>query len=153
MATAATACKLMGIDPRKIPHLKLCSKGGLGTLDFRKIAVDPTDYKKYVKKLAPPPKSISLTYRDVTVHDSDSCSACTSTVLLFLQRYADYLIDYRLSDDRFHIALGKAVVDAPDGTCFVGNCTAMHRGKGVWVKGCPPVASAIMEALVKPGKQ
>jgi hypothetical protein len=29
----------------------------------------------------------------------------------------------------------------------VGNCTAQHRDKGVFVPGCPPVGSQILAAL------
>lgn len=146
-AVDAVTCHLMGIDPHTIHHLRLCGERGLGTIDLDDIDVSPDDWRNYTTELEPPPTSVSITYRDVVVHDCESCSACLSTVLLFLKRFADRLSDYHLVDDKFHIALGKAVTDAPDGTVFVGNCTAANRGRGPWVKGCPPVCSAIIEAL------
>jgi uncharacterized protein (DUF362 family) len=151
VATDAVGAALMGLDPAGIHHLRLAFERGVGEIDLGRIDVDPANWRDWTVALDPPPRSIGMTFRDVTVHECEACSACTSTVMLFLKRYEDELSDYRLTDGRFHIALGKRVADAPEGTVYVGNCTAVHRGQGIWVKGCPPVASAILEA-VKRGK-
>ncbi len=51
------------------------------------------------------------------------------------------------ADGQFHIAIGKGVSDAIEGTIFVGNCTKFMKDKGVVVKGCPPVPTRIYEAV------
>ena len=54
---------------------------------------------------------------------------------------------YVLHDGKFHIAIGKGVSDAIEGTVFVGNCTVFMKDKGVVIKGCPPVPTRIYEAI------
>jgi hypothetical protein len=67
--------------------------------------------------------------------------------MLFLQRFADKIRDYRLDDGKLHIALGSDVEDIPAGTIVIGNCAAKHGKKGPFAKGCPPVASRIYKAV------
>ena len=86
------------------------------------------------------------------VHDCDSCSACLSTVVMLLERYHAQLLDYAGPDAKLHIALGKSVKDVPAGTILIGNCTATKKAHGLLVKGCPPVASDILDAIKKAGR-
>ena len=36
-------------------------------------------------------------------------------------------------------------MELPEGTLLVGNCTAHHRDQGIFVPGCPPVGSQILQ--------
>ena len=152
LAADAVAARLMGIRPSSVHHLRLAAERGLGTIDLRRVRVEPRDYGKYASHFAPPPKKLNLTFPNVVVHAGEACSACTSTLLLFLQQYHAGLADYALDDGKTHVAIGKQPCALPEGTIALGNCAAIvagHRGepKGVWVKGCPPVSSQILAAL------
>ena len=68
--------------------------------------------------------------------------------MMFLKRFGTDMSQYALCDGKFHIAIGKGVDKALDGTVFVGNCTRHMSDKGIYVKGCPPVATRIYEAVV-----
>ena len=68
--------------------------------------------------------------------------------MLFLRRFKDDMTPYILPDGLFHIAIGKGVEDAPEGTVFVGNCTRFMKEKGTFIKGCPPVPTRIYESIV-----
>ena len=50
-------------------------------------------------------------------------------------------IVFRGLDKRVHFT------ELPEGTLLVGNCTAPHCGKGIFVPGCPPVGSQILAAI------
>ena len=143
------ACKLMGINPEEVPHLKLISKRNKLSLkedDYKPI---PEDYLKFKSVYNRPPQSISVEYENVVVYDSESCSSCLSTLMLFLRRFKDDMSQYLLEDGKFHIAIGKGVDNhSMKGTVYVGNCTRHMKDRGIFVKGCPPVPTRIYEAIV-----
>jgi len=147
LSADAVASRIMGFDPESIPHLKLCAAKGLGEIRSRKILVKPRDYLKWKTPFEPPPSKFSIPYQDVFVHDEWSCSACLSTLIVFLQNYYSKLGGFRLKDRCIHIGIGKNLETCPKGTILIGNCTAKVRKKGIFVQGCPPVASDILRIL------
>jgi uncharacterized protein (DUF362 family) len=147
LSADAVAARLMGINPEAVPHLKLAAEKGIGEIDLQKILILPKDYMKWKASFAPPPSKLSIPFPDVIVHDRGSCSACLSTLLVFLQNYHSDLTDYRLEDEKVHIGIGKHLKNCPNGTILVGNCASRMKRKGIFVQGCPPVASQIMDTL------
>jgi len=145
IACDAAAAELMGYHADEVVHLMLAAKRGVGRIDgFR---VEPSDYLKWRQHFNPPPESISIEWPNVVMHDKGACSACMSTVLMFLRRYAREIADYHLDDGNVHIAIGKDNENLPPGTIRIGNCTAKHKTDGPFVPGCPPVASYIFEMV------
>jgi uncharacterized protein (DUF362 family) len=142
------ACLLMGIDPSEITYLDLISKRNKISMDPKSYQVCPENFQEFIHPYKRPPKSISIEYENVVVHDSESCSSCLSTLMLFLRRFKDDMSQYLHEDGKFHIAIGKGLNNAPTGTVFVGNCTRNMKDKGIFVKGCPPVPTRIYEAIV-----
>jgi hypothetical protein len=63
---------------------------------------------------------------------------------MFLKKYGQQLRDTMSDDEDIVIAIGKGHTELPSGTLCVGNCTVEHRNCGVFVSGCPPVASEIL---------
>jgi len=147
LSADAVAARLMGFDPEAIPHLRLSAGKGLGEIQPGRISVEPQDYLKWEVSFAPPPSRLSIPYPDVRVYDEGSCSACLSTLLVFLNEYHERLKDYRLDDRKFHIGIGKNLNGCPKGTLFIGNCASKMKRKGIFVQGCPPVSSRIWEVL------
>lgn len=146
-AADAVACRLMGVDAANIPHLRLGADRGYGVIDLKRITVVPDDWRDAASAFAPPPDSLTIEFPNITVLDANSCSACQSTLLLFLTRYKDRIFDYFPSQTKIHVVIGKGHSDVPDRTLLVGNCTICHRERGVFVPGCPPVGSQILAAL------
>ena len=95
---------------------------------------------------APPPDKLSIEFAGYDIRDKQSCSACQSTLLMFLKRYGKELHEARKDENDVVIAIGKGHEDLPQGTLCIGNCTARHKDCGVFVSGCPPVASEILKA-------
>jgi uncharacterized protein (DUF362 family) len=154
LAADTTAVRLMGFDPDNVHHLRetLTQRRQIDALyDFlaNPITVDPAGYLDWDADFAPPPSKVSLEYNNVIVDDKDSCSACLSTVLMFLKRYYAEFADYLNEEKPLRIAIGKAIEAQSCDTLLIGNCTAKQKGIGVFIQGCPPVASQIFAELEK----
>ena len=67
--------------------------------------------------------------------------------MLFLKHYGSTLGDYFGEGEEINIAIGKGHEALPENTLCIGNCTARHRDKGIFVKGCPPVESEIIRIV------
>ena len=147
LSADVVASRLMGFDPREIPHLRLCHEYGLGETRLDRISVDPPDFLMWKDPFEPPPDRISISYPDVVVYDRGSCSACLSTLMVFLQGQRHRLDEYRLKDDKFHVGIGKYLQEFPEGTVLLGNCTQRFKDRGVFIQGCPPISSQILETL------
>ena len=147
LSADAVAARLMGLSPEAIPHLRLTAEKGLGEIDPKKISVAPKNYSKWVVPFEPPPSKLSIPFPNVMVHDEGSCSACLSTLLVFLQDYHSKLTDYRLEDQNIHVGIGKHLGTCPRGTILIGNCSSKMKSRGVFIQGCPPVASQIADRL------
>ncbi|MHC4883961.1 MAG: DUF362 domain-containing protein [Planctomycetota bacterium] len=147
LAADAVACRLMGTDVNDSPHLYMAAERGYGIASLQQIEVSPSDWEARAKVFDRPPENIAISFPGTRIHDENSCSACQSTLLLFLKRYGDRLFEYFSEEEGVDIAIGKGHDHLPDGCLCVGNCTAKHREKGIFVKGCPPVASEILKAV------
>ena len=149
----SVAAELMGIDPASIHHLRLAfSEMREAGKILDQFNVYPEDYKQRSLPFAPPPEKISLEFENVRVEDRDSCSACLSTVLMFLRRYYEDFADYFSESSPLKLALGKGIGPQEEGTVLIGNCAAHRKAGCIFVKGCPPVASEILRALEAAGK-
>jgi len=140
----------MGIAAENVPHLRLGAERGYGLVDLGRLSVTPDKWRDFVSPFAPPPANLAIAFPRITVHDRSSCSACQSTLLLFLTQHKDRIFDYFPRQETIHIAIGKGHAELPDETILIGNCTAHHRGQGIFVPGCPPVGSQILAAISKP---
>jgi len=142
------ACLMMGIDPSSVSHLKLVSERRGLSFNPQSYDVFPVDFQRFICVYKQPPKDISVEFENIVVCDCESCSSCLSTLMLFLKRFKDDIGPYLLDDGKFHIAIGKGVTNPKEGTVFVGNCTRMHKDKGIYIPGCPPVPTRIYEAVM-----
>ena len=143
-ATDSLACGIMGISAHDVPHLRIGAQRGYGVIDLGSISTYPENWKYVQNPFAPPPDEVSIEFAGFHVLDRQSCSACQSTLLMFLKKYGQQLRDTMSDDEDIVIAIGKGHTELPSGTLCVGNCTVEHRDCGVFVSGCPPVASEIL---------
>jgi len=146
-AADAVACRLMGTTAETVPHLAIGAARGYGVIYLPSICVTPDHWQEWITPFAAPAANLTIEFPNVTVFDRNSCSACQSTVLLFLKGYRDQLFDYFPSWRHLNIAIGKGNVDLPEGTLCIGNCAARCRQDGQYVPGCPPVTSEILKTL------
>ena len=144
-ATDSIACELMGISARDVPHLRMGAQRGYGIIDIDKIRVSPENWKDVRSPFDLSPEKLSIEFPGITILDQQSCSACQSTLLMFLKRHGKKLRD-NISDEKdIVIAIGKGHIQVPDGTLCVGNCTERYKNCRAFIAGCPPVASEMLK--------
>jgi uncharacterized protein (DUF362 family) len=148
-AADAVACELMGISAMEVPHLRAGAERGYGVIDLDEIKVTPANWRDFISPFVRPPESLSIEFAGFNVMDSQSCSACQSTVLLLLRNNGKEMLEARNDDKDIKIAIGKGHANLDADTLCVGNCTAMHRDLCQYVPGCPPVASEIMKKFLE----
>lgn len=146
-AADAVACALMQVDPATVPHLALGAARGVGVIDLDRIDASPEDWRSWSSPFSSSPTDLKVEFPDVTILDKRSCSACQSTLLLFLKRYGDQVFDYFPPESEVRMAIGAGHKEVAEGTVCIGNCTTRHKERGIFVPGCPPVASEILGAL------
>ena len=146
-AADAVACELMGTSARAIPHLRIGSDRSYGVIDLEKIEVTPVDWRKWTSPFETPPTDISIGFPEFNILDKNSCSACQSSLLLFLKGYGSRILPYFQKDKKVDVAIGKGHDTVPSGTLCIGNCTSSQKKEGIYVKGCPPVGSEILRAI------
>jgi uncharacterized protein (DUF362 family) len=146
-AADAVACRLMGREASEVPHLRIGAANGCGIIDLDRIQVSPDNWQEYASAFKAAPQNLSFEFPDIEVLDKNSCSACQSTLLLFLQRFGESLADYIPEGEPLRVAIGKGHEKLPEGTLCIGQCTARQKEDGIFVPGCPPVGSQIFKTL------
>ncbi len=135
-AADAVACRLMGTRAEDVPHLRFGAERGYGVIDLDKMEITPDNWTDWKSEFALPPQNLSIEFPNVTVFDNNSCSACQSTLLLFLKDYGDKIFDYLPEGERLNIAIGKGHTELPEKTLCIGNCTADSK---IRIISCPAV--------------
>ncbi len=148
-AADAVACKIMGLTAEEVPHLRMGAERGIGVIDLEKIAISPTNWEETITPFERVPENLSIQFPNTNILDEKSCSACQSTLLLFLKRYGEEMFQYFPENLPVNIAIGKGHEELPENTILVGNCTRAHKEGRIFVAGCPPVGSAIMNEIKK----
>lgn len=146
-AADAVACRLMGTEAEAIPHLRIGADQGSGVIDLTHIEIQPHHWQDWSSPFAKPPKNLTVEFPNIKILDNNSCSACQSTLLLFLKNHAKHLLDYFSDQEEPSVAIGKGHTELPEKTLCLGNCTAKHKNSGVFVPGCPPISSEILKVL------
>ena len=145
-AADAVAARIMGLTPDEIPHLRLGAEFGYGITDLKQIDVSPANWEETINPFECVPENLSIQFPDTCILDDQSCSACQSTLMLFLKRYGADMFQY-LPEGNVNIAIGKGHDELPENTILIGNCTRAHKKGGIYISGCPPVASAILNEI------
>ena len=145
-AVDSIACRLMGLCAEDIPHLRMGAERGYGLIDIEKIKTRPKTWTNLVSPFSPPPDNLSIEFPEFNILDKNSCSACQSTLILFLKKYGKVIPDYFPENTAINIAIGKGHDKVPKNTICIGNCMAKFKQQR-FVKGCPPVGSEILKTI------
>ncbi len=148
-AADAVACQIMGLSAEEVPHLRMGAERGIGVIDLEKIDISPANWEETITPFERVPENLSIQFPNTNILDEKSCSACQSTLLLFLKRYGEEMFQYFPENVPVNIAIGKGHEELPENTILIGNCTRAHKKGRIFVAGCPPVGSAIMNEIKK----
>jgi uncharacterized protein (DUF362 family) len=146
-AADAVACRLMGTRAELVPHLRLGAEQGSGIINLARLQIQPDHWQDWASPFAEPPTNLTMEFPNVKILDNNSCSACQSTLLLFLKHHAKHLLDYFPDQDEVCVAIGKGHAELPEKTLCLGNCTTRQKNAGLFVPGCPPISSEILKVL------
>jgi len=142
-------CLMMGIDPADVVHLRLTAERMGFSLHPEDYDITPANFREFALNFKRPPTEIAIEYPDVRLYDIESCSACLSTTMFFLKRFKTDMSQYLQDDGKLHLAIGKGITcdNIKKGTILIGNCARKAKEAGVFVPGCPPVATQIYKAI------
>ena len=135
---------------KDVPHLKLLSEFILPSIkSSNDIKTIPVDIDEFIEPLEPPPKSITIKYKNVNLIDIDSCSACLSTVFNFLKNNKEFIDKLYTSDKPLNLAIGIGIKksDLYSDTYLIGNCTSNQKENGTFIQGCTTVESTILKMI------
>jgi len=133
-----------------VPHLKLLSDFILPSIKSSSdIKTIPDDINEFVEPLEPPPKSITIKYKNVNLIDIDSCSACLSTVFNLLKNNKEFIDEHYTSEKPLNLAIGSGIkkTDLYSDSYLIGNCTSNQKENGTFIQGCTPVESIILKIV------
>lgn len=146
LAVDSVGAALMGFDPDKILHLRLCADRGLGEFDLSRIRIVGERLEDLKRPFKPSFAVLSDRYPGVRVIEKDACTGCHRelTAALHNIRAAGYLPEQLA----FTVAIG-APGELPDAenVLIMGVCAGHLADSGVFIKGCPPSFEEIVEAI------
>lgn len=160
VAVDTVVLQIMGIDPAQQTHAVLAERLGIGTMDMNRIDVVgeninnvKTPFKSGVEAL----QSILNLHDFKLISDEKTCTGCRGMMFYFLKGMAEQGNLDQIRQFTFvlgkHDTLPKEVLDKLDKekTVFIGVCTEQYKDLGLYVPGCPPLASDVTSVIF--GKQ
>jgi uncharacterized protein (DUF362 family) len=154
VAVDATACRLMGFDPREIRHLRYLAEAGIGPLEPGDIEVVGERVSERGREFVKPSTVLDGLDENLRVFEGkEKCCAfgCRGMVRCaldaWLERGTDPLTEMT-------IILGKGIADLPSDldkrkTLVVGDCAREYAKRGTYLPGCPPMPMETAFAVQK----
>lgn len=153
-AVDAVACRLMGIDPREVEHLRYLEEAGVGPLDESSIEVTGERVEDFARAFDRPSTMLEGCSENLRVFEGEEkCCAygCRGMVRCaldaWLERGGRPLREMT-------VIVGKGVGDLPRDldprkTLVVGKCAEEYAGRGTYLPGCPPLPMETAFAVQK----
>ena len=136
----AVSCRIIGIDPMEIRHLRLAHERKLGRILEEEIEVVGRSIASVLRPMRIEPQEAAQSTENILMVEGKGCSGCTVTTRMTLSFYSPE--DLRNFGD-LTLVVGDAqdIEYQPRGRgFFIGNCAIRScKGKeGVNIGGCPP---------------
>jgi hypothetical protein len=150
VAVDAVGCRMIGLDPAEIRHIRLAHERGLGKMLPEEIEIVGNSISSVARPLKIEISAPAQHYGNLTIIEGKGCSGCSSTNRMALSFFSPQEIE----------ALGPItlVVGEAEGTgkasiqrlFFVGNCAgrSSRKREGVRIAGCPPPGLWIRKNLI-----
>ncbi len=151
LAVDAVGCRLIGLDPIGIHHIRLAYERGLGRMLPTEIEVVGRSIQSVLRPLKIESSRPDQNYKNLTIVEGKGCSGCSVTNRMALSFFSP--------QDMEGLGFVTLVVGDTEeidynlrGQCFfVGNCAIRsNRGrKGKRIGGCPPPGFWIREGMME----
>ena len=147
LAADIVALAIVGLNIEHAPHLKLISEQKSSVFSIKDIRTIPADIKSFKTDFATPPCEITIKNSKINLIDISSCSACLSSVFLFIKNNKTLIHNYFNEYGQLNLAVGKDIKDIPNDSIIIGNCAICQKHKGIFIKGCPPSQTIILQTI------
>lgn len=140
VATDAVTSYVAGFYPEEIDTTRIAAWEGIGTCSIQEIKIVGSkieDVKRYFKR---PLSTIEAMFPNVDVYMGCACKGCYDPLMVIFDGLR--LKGELQKKGKITVIIGR---NAPipdsygDITLIVGDCAEKHSGKGIFVKGCPPL--------------
>lgn len=146
-AVDSTCCRLMGVEPRKVRHLRLLADAGYGPLEAKKIRLENGGLmKSHQRNFVRADDSLDSLSPRLHCHAGACESGCRPFMRAILDGYGKNRGWESLGD--LTVITGKDVELTPEQiaalkgkrrrTIIYGDCVKQYRHLGVFYPGCPP---------------
>lgn len=149
VAADAVSCRIIGVDPLEIRHLRFAHERKLGRVLAEEIDVVGRTIASVLHPLRLQPEAVPSGAENILIIEGQGCSGCTQTNRMALSFYSPReLRDF----GELTLVVGdvQGIDYQPRGWCFfIGNCAVRScQGKmGKRIGGCPPPGLWIRRGL------
>jgi uncharacterized protein (DUF362 family) len=150
VAVDAVGCRVMGLNPVNIRHLRRAKERGLGRLCPEEIEIVGRSIRSVLHPLSIDISRPVLNYGNLSIIEGKGCSGCSVTnqmALSFLSR-RDIA---GLGQITLLVGDTEGIDVIPKGRCFfIGNCAVRsnRERRGVKIGGCPPPGLWVRQGLM-----
>jgi hypothetical protein len=149
VAVDAVGCRVIGLDPQEVRHIRLAYERKLGRMLPREIEVMGRAIQSVLRPLKTEIPEAAQVYKNITIIEGRGCSGCTVTNRMALSFYSPKDAE---SLGRVTLAVGDTASEdyRGEGHCFfIGNCAIRsNKGReGAKIGGCPPPGVWIRRSL------
>jgi len=152
VAVDTVGTKLMGFNPDGVLYLRYAAKRGLGIDDLKQIEIDGPAIENISKKFKSPLDQVKTRLAGkidiVCKTECFGCMGVVATALMLCSRHYEQKLSALFKN--LKIYLGKIEKLAPEEkrVATVGNCAQNCKQQGIFVPGCPPTVSKVMNAIL-----
>lgn len=149
VAVDAVGCRVIGLDPREVRHIRLAYERKLGRMLPEEIGVMGRSIESVLHPLKTEIPDTAQLHKNITVIEGMGCSGCTVTNRMALSFYSPRDAE---SLGRVTLVVGDTASKdyRGEGRCFfIGNCAIRsNKGReGAKIGGCPPPGVWIRRSL------
>lgn len=149
VAVDAVGCRVIGLDPGEVRHIRLAHERKLGRMLSREIEVMGRSVDSVLRPLKTEIPEAAQVYKNITIIEGKGCSGCTVTSRMALSFYSPKEAE---SLGRVTLVIGDTGSKGyrGKGQCFfIGNCAIRsNKGReGTAIGGCPPPGVWIRRSL------
>lgn len=153
LAADMVALDIVKLGIEHAPHLELISQQISGVRSIKGIKTVPVDVSAFKTDFERPPQDLKIENPMVNLEDIGSCSACLSSVFLFVKNNKSFIQRYFNEYGQLSLAIGKNLEDLPNDSIRIGNCAACQKHRGIFIKGCPPTQTQLKRSIEAKIKQ
>lgn len=157
LAADAVGCRVMGIDPLDVEHIRMAAEAGIGTIEPEVFGDTVQDVRINFKRAN---EKFRRLFKFTDWRNPRACSMCGAQLSAAIRQIAmtprlaltiGPKFAYRFLLSGIDILSGRdaTIPEKPTSIVCMGKCTKelAEKHRYVWVKGCPPTAADIIDGF------